>query len=151
MDAKKILIVCDRGALDNKAYMTPTEFSAVLNHLKKNEVWLWLNRVLTFSLLLIPLTIFRANNLGDGVYALKKIISDLSIRFLYFDFLFYLQKGIWFILLVLFLVEYCVEYKKTHYIERHFLCSHIIMSGLLIVLIFALGEFNGGQFIYFQF
>ena len=121
------------------------------HHLKKNEVWLWLNRVLTFSLLLIPLTIFRANNLGDGVYALKKIISDLSIRFLYFDFLFYLQKGIWFILLVLFLVEYCVEYKKTHYIERHFLCSHIIMSGLLIVLIFALGEFNGGQFIYFQF
>ena len=38
MDSKKILIVCDRGALDNKAYMTPTEFSAVLNSLGKNEI-----------------------------------------------------------------------------------------------------------------
>ena len=38
MDSKKILIICDRGALDNKAYMTPSEFSAVLNSLGKNEI-----------------------------------------------------------------------------------------------------------------
>ena len=30
MDAEKVLIVCDRGLLDNKAYMTPSEFEAVL-------------------------------------------------------------------------------------------------------------------------
>ena len=35
---EKILIVCDRGALDNKAYMTDKEFSAVLSALNTNEI-----------------------------------------------------------------------------------------------------------------
>ena len=38
MDAEKILIVCDRGALDNKAYMTDLEFNCVLSELGLNEV-----------------------------------------------------------------------------------------------------------------
>ena len=38
MNADKILIVCDRGALDNKAYMNNAHFSYVLNMLDKNEV-----------------------------------------------------------------------------------------------------------------
>ena len=36
--ASKILIVCDRAALDNKAYMTEDEFRYVLRNLKTNEV-----------------------------------------------------------------------------------------------------------------
>ncbi len=38
MDAENILIVCDRGALDNKAYMTEDEFASVLDALGTNEV-----------------------------------------------------------------------------------------------------------------
>ena len=38
MDCDKILIVCDRGMLDNKAYMTEMEFQQVLNLMKQNEV-----------------------------------------------------------------------------------------------------------------
>ena len=38
MAADKILIVCDRGALDNKAYMTDAEFAEVLQFLGANEV-----------------------------------------------------------------------------------------------------------------
>ena len=38
MQAQKILIVCDRGALDNKAYMTDLEFACVLESLGCNEV-----------------------------------------------------------------------------------------------------------------
>lgn len=38
MKADKILIVCDRGALDNKAYMSDLEFSQVLESLGCNEV-----------------------------------------------------------------------------------------------------------------
>ena len=34
MDSGKILIVCDRGALDNKAYMTEADFALLLNDLK---------------------------------------------------------------------------------------------------------------------
>lgn len=38
MDSEKILIVCDRGALDNKAYMTEAQFAIALNYLGANEV-----------------------------------------------------------------------------------------------------------------
>ncbi len=38
MPAEKILIVCDRGVLDNKAYMTPEEFAYVMGTLKCNEI-----------------------------------------------------------------------------------------------------------------
>ena len=38
MPQEKILIVCDRGALDNKAYMNEEEWNAVLTFLGTNEV-----------------------------------------------------------------------------------------------------------------
>ena len=38
MDAGKVLIVCDRGALDNKAYMDSLEFAQVLEFLGTNEI-----------------------------------------------------------------------------------------------------------------
>ena len=38
MPTEKVLIVCDRGCLDNKAYMSDLDFAAVLNHLGCNEV-----------------------------------------------------------------------------------------------------------------
>ena len=37
MPVDKVLIVCDRGALDNKAYMNQEEWTEVLNVLQKNE------------------------------------------------------------------------------------------------------------------
>ena len=38
MPVEKVLIVCDRGALDNKAYMTDLDFSCVLKAVGCNEV-----------------------------------------------------------------------------------------------------------------
>ena len=38
MKNKKILIVCDRGVLDNKAYMTETEFRRILKDLGTSEI-----------------------------------------------------------------------------------------------------------------
>ena len=38
MDTEKVLIVCDRGVLDNKAYMSQEEFDAVMRSLSTNEV-----------------------------------------------------------------------------------------------------------------
>lgn len=38
MPAQKLLIVCDRGALDNKAYMSDEDFAKVLEDLGLNEV-----------------------------------------------------------------------------------------------------------------
>lgn len=39
-NAKKVLIVCDRGALDTKAYLNEAEFKQVLKRLNTNEVTL---------------------------------------------------------------------------------------------------------------
>ena len=38
MDTDKVLIVCDRGMLDNKAYMSEIEFRRVMREFKTNEV-----------------------------------------------------------------------------------------------------------------
>lgn len=38
MNCEKILIVCDRGVLDNRAYMTDEEFSHALEAIQSNEV-----------------------------------------------------------------------------------------------------------------
>ena len=38
MDAPKVLLVCDRGALDNKAYMNDLEFAEVLEFLGTNPI-----------------------------------------------------------------------------------------------------------------
>lgn len=38
MNSGKILIVCDRGALDNKAYMTESDFAIAMNHIGANEI-----------------------------------------------------------------------------------------------------------------
>ena len=38
MNTEKILIVCDRGMLDNKAYMKPGEFKKLLKEFNTNEV-----------------------------------------------------------------------------------------------------------------
>ena len=38
MDTEKVLIVCDRGALDNKEYMNETEFAEAMESFGSNEV-----------------------------------------------------------------------------------------------------------------
>ncbi|MBQ7371088.1 MAG: AAA family ATPase [Blautia sp.] len=38
MDTQKVLIICDRGALDNKAYMSALEFTEVLEYIGETEV-----------------------------------------------------------------------------------------------------------------
>jgi len=38
MDGSKVLIVCDRGAIDNKAYMDDLEFARILDYFDTNEI-----------------------------------------------------------------------------------------------------------------
>ena len=47
----KVLLVCDRGALDNKAYMTEDEFSLVLSELQASEIELRDNYDAVFHLI----------------------------------------------------------------------------------------------------
>ena len=50
MKAEKILIVCDRGAIDNKSYMNDEEFAAVLQEVGKTEEELLLGYDAVFHL-----------------------------------------------------------------------------------------------------
>ena len=38
LDSDKVLMVCDRGALDNKAYMSENEFHAIMESMNTNEI-----------------------------------------------------------------------------------------------------------------
>ena len=38
MDCEKLLVVCDRGMIDNKVYMTQEEFNSIISHLGQSEL-----------------------------------------------------------------------------------------------------------------
>ena len=97
---------------------------------------------------MLALVFFRANTLGDGVYALQEMFTNLTHGLLS---TLMQQKSRFLVVALLFIIEYFIEYKKTSYVERHFLPSHIIMGIALLLMIIFMGEFEGNQFIYFQF
>mgnify|MGYP000661819119 FL=1 len=51
MSAENVLIVCDRGTLDNKAYMSAVEFAEAMNFINSNEVELRDNYDAVFHLI----------------------------------------------------------------------------------------------------
>lgn len=117
-------------------------------NLKKKEWWLWLNRGLTFFLVMIALVFFRANNISDGFVAIGKIISKMSLpSLLEGKHLVYSVAAI----AVTFLVEYIIEYKKVSVRYDNSLKIYSICSVMMLSAILFFGVFDGGQFIYFQF
>lgn len=117
-------------------------------NLKKKEWWLWLNRGLTFFLVMIALVFFRANNISDGFVAIGKIVSEMSLpSLLEGKHLVYSVTAI----TVTFLVEYIIEYKKVSVCNDNSLKIYSICSVIMLSAILFFGVFDGGQFIYFQF
>ncbi len=116
------------------------------HHLKKKEWWLWVNRIITFFLVMFALIFFRANNIEDGLTVVKRIFTDINGVLIFLNY----PKKIVF-LIILFIIEYTIEYKKTSFVQRHFLSSYILMGITLLLMIIFMGEFKGNQFIYFQF
>lgn len=117
--------------------------------LKKKEWWLWLNRIITFLLVMYALVYFRANTLSNAFYASTELFTNIISRP-------FLEEGTHlayasFALLILFVSEYCMEFKKITVNTSNSLRIYTLLSIALIVLILNLGIFNGGQFIYFQF
>lgn len=117
--------------------------------LKKKEWWLWLNRIITFLLVMYALVYFRANTLSNAFYASTELFTNIISRP-------FLEEGTHlayasFALLILFVSEYCMEFKKITVNTSNSLRIYTLLSIVLIVLILNLGIFNGGQFIYFQF
>ncbi len=127
---------------------------------KKAGRWLGLDKVpslnnalqimITFGLVCFSWIFFRANTMQDAITIIKGIFS-FSGPFYYASF----QQFFYCIAAVLFLL--IVEYRQN-YISlsplpirpRHWLTEQVGYC-LLLIIILAIGVFDGGQFIYFQF
>jgi D-alanyl-lipoteichoic acid acyltransferase DltB (MBOAT superfamily) len=117
--------------------------------LKKKEWWLWLNRIITFFLVMIALVFFRSNNLPDAFDAIVKMFS-CTLGTVYTGemvHIFHMTTA----LIVLFIAEYIIEYKKIVVSEKNYMIVYSITSIGLLSLILCQGVFDGSQFIYFQF
>lgn len=118
------------------------------HNLKKKEWWIWLNRALTFMLLLLTSLFFRANSISDAFYGIKSLFTNFQgLNLLDKQQLFYGLIGV--IILVFF--EYLIEYKKININDKNYIKLYSLASIGLISLILSFGIFDGGQFIYFQF
>ena len=116
--------------------------------LKKKEWWLWLNRVITFFLVMIALVFFRANDISDGLECCRKMFTYIQMPvFVEAKHLVYACMGI----LVVFIAEYIVEYKKIVINDSNILKVYCPCAIGMLVAILSIGVFDGGQFIYFQF
>ena len=117
--------------------------------LKKKEWWLWLNRIVTFFLVMYALVYFRANSISDAFLATKQMATNIHGKLFLndIDHIIYAILSI----VILFVAEFIIEYKKISVTEKTFLRIYSLCSIGLLILILSLGIFNGGQFIYFQF
>lgn len=116
--------------------------------LKKKEWWLWLNRFLTFGLVAFASIFFRANSTSDAFRAVSQVFTNFQqVNSLDKFHLFYGVVAI----VLLFIGEYIVEYKKMEVTEKNMLRVYSLSGIVLLSLILSLGVFDGGQFIYFQF
>ena len=117
-------------------------------HLKKKEWWLWLNRIITFFLVATASIFFRANTTTDAFYGVSQIVTNMGELNLMDKFhLFYGMIAV----LILFVGEYIVEYKKVQITKENMIKVYSISSIILLSIILSMGVFDGGQFIYFQF
>lgn len=116
--------------------------------LKKKEWWIWLNRFATYVLVAFSLIFFRANSTDDAFYGVSQIFTNQgNVNLLDKFHLFY---GI-IAVLMLFVGEYIVEYKKVEITDNNMIRIYSLSSIILLTIILSMGIFDGGQFIYFQF
>ena len=129
-----------------------------LNNLKRkyfgssNIKWIGFIEVFgTFIMVMLCLIFFRANNLSNAIMAFNKICTQPGLLF----------KGAGYPAIVLPLILIAllmVKEIKDEYFEKPISFMHnknhfisILCTALMVVIILLCGQFDGGQFIYFQF
>ncbi len=116
--------------------------------LKKKEWWLWINRIVTFLLVVITLVFFRANTLQDAIAVFIGIFANPGVP--YEDYANFIAIGL--ALIILMIKEFSEEYKwRTNISESSsWLVRHVYIIAMIAYIIL-FGVLNGDQFIYFQF
>lgn len=131
----------------------------VLNNLKRRIKWLdfrenlftrTIDILFVFVLVMAGWIFFRANSLSDACLAFRKIATEPGML--------YKGDGVPSILLSLLLIgllmlrEMWVEYKwRIPFVTVPALVRDVVYTVVLIIVILLCGQFDGGQFIYFQF
>lgn len=131
----------------------------MLNNIKRNVKWLnfketRLTKIIdicfVFLMVMAGWVFFRANTLNDAMLAFDKMFTEPGML--------YKGEGVPSILLGLMLIgllmlcEMQVEYKwRIPLLSGRSMVRDIAYTATLIIAILLCGQFNGGQFIYFQF
>lgn len=105
--------------------------------------------ILTFILMTIAWTFFRANTMDDAIQALGMMLIPKGELYLpQMSLLLYIVMGI----TILLFCDIIWERKGRHpLLENRYIIVRYISYIMLTVIILAFGVFDGGQFIYFQF
>ena len=105
---------------------------------------------LTFFLFYFVQFFFRANSTSDTLQIIQKVFSDYGPLFIGDMTTFVFS---WFGIFLLMAVEFCQEYypEQIRLINHNRVAVRYMTYATLIILILAIGVFDGAQFIYFQF
>jgi hypothetical protein len=82
----------------------------------------------------------------DGLYCIGKMFTDIQMP-IKMPLAIFLFKRIF----LLFVIECVVEYNKFKIKDRYMVPSYVMADFLLVLMVYFWGEFDGGEFIYFQF
>lgn len=105
--------------------------------------------ILTFILMTIAWTFFRANTMNDAIQALGMMFIPKGELYLpQMSLLLYIVMGV----AILIFCDIIWERKGRHPLfENRYIIVRFVSYIMLTVMILAFGVFDGGQFIYFQF
>lgn len=110
----------------------------------------FLQIIITFSLACFAWIFFRANNIDDAFFIVKKIFSPSGGLYIADA-----QQMLYCIIAItiLFIIETKIEFfsNKRILIKTNYWFSEYLAYAILIFLILLIGVFDGSQFIYFQF
>lgn len=120
------------------------------HNLKKNEVYKWSRRFLTFVLCAIGAVLWRSASVGDFFGTITQIGSGFGSLFTkgFYEIAMYAIPSV----IVVFFNEWLQEYdRKLRFFHNGNVVVRLASIVLMIVWILYAGELDGSSFIYFQF
>lgn len=120
------------------------------HNLKKNELYKWSRRLLTFLLCAVGMVLWRSASVGDFFATMAQLGSGFGPMFTggFFAILTFAIPSIF----VAFFDEWLKEYdKKLRFFNNPNVVVRIVSIAIMIAWVIYSGELDGNSFIYFQF
>lgn len=120
------------------------------HNLKKNEVYKWSRRILTFALCAIGAVLWRSVSVGDFFGTMAQVGSGFGMLFTegFIEIIVFAIPSVF----ILFFREWAAEYEKNiHFFHSNSYAVEVLSIAIMIAYIILTGELDGTSFIYFQF